>query len=310
MSGQVVLGAGPVGRAIAEELAQSGIDVILASRSGRGPGVTGATRVAIDASDAQAVGELCRGASVIYNALNPQYHRWGTDWPPMAAALLSAAELSGAVLVTVSNLYAYGPVSGPITEELPLDARGTKGRIRAQMFADALRAHTEGRARTVEVRASDYIGPGAESHMGDRVIPRILAGKAVKVIGATDQPHSWTYVTDVATLAIASGADASSWGRAWHVPSNPPRTQEQAVADLAAIADLPAPKVSAYPGWMMAAIGLFSPTVREVRETTYQFAAPFVMDSTAAQQHFGITATPWSEVLTATMNSYREPQPV
>ena len=175
MSKQVVFGAGPIGRGIAEILAASGVEVVLASRSGQGPAIPGVTRVAVDAADAAAVTDLASGSEVIYNALNPAYHRWVTDWPPMADAVLTAAERTGAVLVTVSNIYAYGPVSGPITEDLPLAAPGKKGQVRARMFDQTLAAHREGRAKVVEVRASDYMGPGAESHMGDRVVPRILA---------------------------------------------------------------------------------------------------------------------------------------
>lgn len=307
MSKQVVFGAGPIGRAIAQKLADAGVEVLLASRSGVGPVVPGVTRVAVDAADSAAVAEVASGSAVLYNALNPPYHRWATDWPPMAEALLDAAASSGAVLVTISNLYAYGPVAGPMTEDLPLAATGKKGQVRAGMFQQALAAHEQGRAKIVEVRASDYMGPGAESHMGDRVVPRILAGKSVKVIGATDQPHTWTYTEDVAALAVAAGADDSSWGKAWHVPSNPPRSQEQVVADLAAEAGVPTPAVSAYPAWLMGAMGAFSPMIRELKETNYQFESPFVLDSSAAQEHFGLAPTAWGDIVGATLDSFHEP---
>ena len=47
---------------------------------------------------------------MIYSCAGPAYPRWVTDWPPLATALLTAAERSGAVLATASNLYGYGPV--------------------------------------------------------------------------------------------------------------------------------------------------------------------------------------------------------
>ncbi len=304
---QVVFGAGPVGRAIAAQLAGSAPEVVLVSRSGQGPTQEGVTRVALDAADLDAVQQVSRGATVIYNALNPAYHRWVSDWPPMAAALLTAATAEDVVLVTVSNLYGYGPVTGSMTADLPLAAPGVKGRVRAEMFEQARSAYEAGQAKTVEVRASDYIGPGAESHMGERVVPRVLAGKSVKVIGAVDQPHSWTYPDDVATLAVACGSDPAAWGRAWHVPTNAARTQQQVVADFAAAAGVPTPKVSAYPRWLLRAMGVFSPMIRELRETTYQFEAPFVLDSSASQEHFGLAPTSWSTIIDATVASYRDP---
>src|ERR1022692_1371854 len=34
--------------------------------------------------------------------------------------------------------------------------------------------------------------------MGERVIPRVLAGKAMRVVGYPDVRHTWTFITDVA----------------------------------------------------------------------------------------------------------------
>lgn len=304
MSKYVVFGAGPIGRAIARQWTASGHEVVLASRSGSGPQMPGVTRVAIDAADPDAVARAAEGADALVNALNPAYHRWPTDWPPMAASLLDAAASSGALLITVSNLYGYGPVAGPITEDLPLAATGTKGRVRAQMFQDALRAHREGRVRMVEVRASDYVGPGAESHLGDRVVPRLLAGKSVSVLGSPDQPHTWTYTEDVARLVVALAERPDAWGRAWHVPSNPARTQRQACADLAEVAGVPAPTVRSIPSVALRLLGLVNPTIRELKETRYQFDAPFVMASSAAENELDVRPTPWSAVLADTLRSY------
>ena len=101
----LVVGAGPIGSAVTRRLAAAGDLARVVTRSGSGPDLPGVERVAADASDTARLGELAAGADVIYNCVNPQYHRWATDWPPIAAALLRAAETSGAVLVTTSNLY-------------------------------------------------------------------------------------------------------------------------------------------------------------------------------------------------------------
>ncbi len=66
-------------------------------------------------------------AAVIYNCVNPPYDRWVELWPPMAQAFLDYAERTGAVLATCSNLYGYGPVDVPMTEDLPLAATGDEG---------------------------------------------------------------------------------------------------------------------------------------------------------------------------------------
>jgi nucleoside-diphosphate-sugar epimerase len=163
----VVVGAGPVGSALAGQLLERGERVRVITRSGAG--VEGVEKVAADAGDTARLTDLVTGADAIYNCVNPAYHRWSQDWPPIAAALLQAAEHSGAVLAITGNLYGYGPVNAPMTEQTPLAATGRKGRVRVQMWHDALAAHEAGRVRAFEVRGSDYLG--GNSLLSEVVVP-------------------------------------------------------------------------------------------------------------------------------------------
>jgi nucleoside-diphosphate-sugar epimerase len=303
MSKFLVVGAGAIGTRVARTLSQQGHDVVVTSRSGRI--VEGTTSVASDAGDVGALGPLARGASAIFNCANPAYHRWPSDWPPIAASLLAAAESSGATLVTLSNLYVYGRVDGPMTPDTPLGADYAKARVRAKMWNDALAAHQAGRVSACEVRASDFIGPGSQAVFGNRVIPRLLAGKSAQVLGRLDQPHSWSFVDDVAATLVVCAQRPETWGRVWHVPTNAPRTQRQVVDDLCEAAGLERGRVSAAPEWLLRVLGLFSPTIRELPHTLYQFTEPFVMDDTAARTQLGLDPTPWPEVLRAVIGEYR-----
>lgn len=302
----LVIGAGVIGSRVARLLAERGEQVSVVSRSGSGP--TDVTRVAADARDAEAMIRLASGAAVIYNCVNPPYHRWPAEWPPIAASVLSAAERSGAVLVTLSNLYGYGPGAGgydpshPMTEETALAATGRKGRVRARMWQDALAAHRAGRVRATEVRAADFVGPGAESALGERVIRRVRQGKSVSVLGRADRLHTWSFTEDVAGMLVVAGTDPQARGRAWHVPSNEPRTQRQVIDDLARAARVDPVRIGTIPSAVLAGMGLVWPLLRELRETEYQFRDDFVMDSSAAQATFGLKPTPWEEVVAITVS--------
>src|SRR5579863_724354 len=311
---QVVVGAGVIGSRVAQLLAERGERVVVVSRRGSGP--AGAECVAADAADAEVMAGLAEGAAVIYNCVNPPYHRWPIDWPPIAASLLGAAERSGAVLVTLSNLYAYGPaprslgIAGydeahPMTEATPLAATGHKGQVRARIWQDALAAHQAGRVRATEVRGSDFIGPGALSALGERVIGRVRQGRSVSVLGRADRPRTWSYTEDVAGMLVVAGSHPRAWGRAWHVPSNEPRSQRQVIEDFAAAAGSGPVRVSAIPSAAVRALGLVWPLMRELRETEYQFRDDFIMDSSAAQETFGLAPTPWGEVVAATLGAAR-----
>jgi nucleoside-diphosphate-sugar epimerase len=299
----LVIGAGVIGGRVARLLAERGEQVSVVSRSGSGP--ADVTRVAADARDAETMTRLASGAAVIYNCVNPPYHRWPADWPPIAASVLSAAERSGAVLVTLSNLYGYGPgaygPSNPMTEETPLAATGPKGRVRARVWQDALAAHQAGRVRATEIRAADFVGPGAESALGERIVRRVRRGKSVSVLGRADRLHTWSFTEDVAGMLVVAGADPDAWGRAWHVPSNEPRTQRSVIDDLSAAAGVGQVRVSAVPSVVLAGMGLVWPLMRELRETEYQFRDDFVMDSSAAQATFGLKPTAWEEIVAVTV---------
>lgn len=301
----LIVGAGEVGSAVAGLLAEAGRDVVVVTRSGSGPRHPQVRRVSADAASVDALLAAESHAVVIYNCVNPVYTRWLTDWPPMAQAFLAYAERTGAVLSTVSNLYPYGPVTVPMTEDLPLAATGAKAAVRAGMWRDAKAAHDAGRIRATEVRGSDYVCRGAQSMLGDRVVPRVLAGKGVQLLGDVDQPHSWTAPVDVARLAITAAADPQGWGHAWHVPSNPPRSQREAVNDIADAAGVPHVKVSSVPPVVLSLMGLFQPMLKELKETDYQRERPYLLDDSRARAAFGLEPTPWDEVLSALVAAYR-----
>jgi nucleoside-diphosphate-sugar epimerase len=307
----LVVGAGVIGSRVAGMVAERGDRVRLVSRRGSGPAAPGAvTRVAADAADAGAMARLAEGVSVIYNCVNPPYHRWPAEWPPIAASLLGTAERSGAVLVTLSNLYGYGPrdpggydQAHPMTEATPLAAPGPKGRIRARIWQDALAAHQAGRVRVAEVRAADFVGPGAQSALGERIVGRVRQGKNVSVLGRADRPHTWSFTDDVARMLVTAGTDPGARGRAWHVPSNEPRSQRQVIDDFARAAGVGQVRISEIPSIVLRGMGLAWPLMRELRETEYQFRDDFVMDSTAAQASFGLKPAPWDEIVAVTAGS-------
>jgi nucleoside-diphosphate-sugar epimerase len=302
MALHVIVGKGPVGMTTAEELVARGHEVRVLSRSG-GASTEAVEHRQVDAADAGAVTAATRGAAALYNAVNPAYHRWATDWPPVAAALLTAAERTGAVLVTMSNLYGYGRPTGPMTPETPLAATDTKGVVRVRMWTDALAAHEAGRVRVAEARAADFVGPqvpGDHSHL-TRQLPSLRRGRRAWVIGDPDAPRTWAYLPDVAATLATLGTDERALGRAWHVPSNPPRSQRQAITDLAEAMGVAPVAVTGIPWPVLRAVGLVVPMMREVVGVRHQFDQEFVIDATATTATFGLTATPWDEVVRATV---------
>ena len=304
----LIVGAGPVGRALAVRLADAGTPVRIVTRSGGGPEHPLIARLAVDASDADRLEEVALGAEVVFNCANPgSYTQWERVWPPLAASILHAAEASGAVLVTLSNLYGYGPVDGPMRRDTPLRPNDHKGELRARMWRDALAAHEAGRVRVTEARPSDYLGPTAPTANG--LLPRYaaatLAGRPATVFGEPDAPHSWTAVSDIAATLSVLARDERAWGAPWIVPSNPPRSVREVLRELGARAGTGEPKLRRMPRWALSSLGLIVPLLREVSGVMYQFERPFVVDSAETTEVFGIEPTDWNALLDATAAAWR-----
>jgi len=309
MSLHVIVGAGPVGASVARLLAGRGEQVRIVTRQGDGPDHPGVERVAADASHVAVLCNLTDGAAAIYNCASPHYHRWPADWPPLAGAMLQAAEHHGAVLAITSDLHGYGPVAGPMTEETPMRPNNIRGAVRARIWHDALEAHRSGMIRATEVRGSDYVGAGARSLLTEMVVPNVVAGERVAVPADLDTPHSWTYVGDVARTLVAVASDERAWGRPWHVPTAAPASIREVANRTAALAGAPAPRLSSLSAPMLWLGGLFNRNVRQLREANYQLRGPFVLDSSAATGTFGIQPTPLDDALRETVDSMAAARP-
>jgi nucleoside-diphosphate-sugar epimerase len=307
MSLHVVVGAGPIGSGVAQLLADSGERVRVVTRRGTGPRHPAIELLAADATDAAKLGELASGAVAIYNCANPPYHRWPIDWPPLHATMLAGAEATGAVLVITGNLYGYGPVDRPMTEDMALAATTVKGRVRAEMWRQALAAHEAGRVRVTEVRGSDFLGPDARSMVSELMVPALLKGKTARLPANLDVPHSFTYTGDMARTLVRVATDERAWGRPWHVPTNAPVTIRELADRIYRIAGVPPARLRRMPYWLLWTAGLFSPAIKEFREVSYQFQHPFVLDSTLTRQTFGLEPTPLDEVIRTIVSEQRAP---
>jgi nucleoside-diphosphate-sugar epimerase len=223
--------------------------------------------------------------------------------------VLAAAQATGARLVSMENVYMYGRPNGqPLTETHPYEAHTKKGRLRAGMARELLAAHQAGRVQVAIGRASDYFGPrgGAQSILGDRVIPAALAGKTASVIGDPDQPHTYSYIPDIGEGLATLGEHPDAPGEVWHLPNDPnTRTTRQLVDTIYQIAGQPKTKLRSTPALLLRAVGVANPTVRELLELQYEFQEPFIVDSTKIATKLDVHATPLEQALADTVASYR-----
>jgi nucleoside-diphosphate-sugar epimerase len=304
----VIFGTGPVGIWTARALRGMGVEVRAVNRTGRRPGLMpeGVEIVAADASDVRQAIAAARGASVVYQALNPAYDRWLELFPPLQRGAIEAAHAAGARYVSIDNLYGYGLAPSPLTESTPPQPISRKGRLRAAMAREVLEAHARGDVRAAILQSADYYGPGVTlSQFGERTIRPMLAGKPAELIGRTDVPHSYAYIEDVGRAAAVLGTRVEAPGRAWIAPHAPAITQRAMVEEACRQLGI-APRVRVISPLMMRLAGLFVPAARETVEMLYQFTEPFVVSSAAIEKAFGLKPTPIGKGLERTLDWYRD----
>ncbi|WP_059051951.1 NAD-dependent epimerase/dehydratase family protein [Paenibacillus senegalimassiliensis] len=302
----VVIGTGPLGRAVMDELLARGKQVRMVNRSGAAKVPAGVQVVKGDAVDRESILAACQGATVIYHCAKAPYTRWPELFPPITEGILGAAEATGAKLVYGDNLYMYGPTDQPLKENLPERTTDGKGIVRAAMAKTLLDAHRSGKARVAIGRAPDFYGPGVlESALGARVFRAVLAGKAAGVLGNVDAPHTYIYIRDYARGLVTLGEQEAALGQVWHIPSAETLTTRQ-IVELVFTHLGQKPKISALPKPLLQMLALFGGEMREVKGTIYMFDKPFVVDHGKYAAAFGTDTTPHSEAIRETLEWYKQ----
>jgi nucleoside-diphosphate-sugar epimerase len=306
-SWQVVCGAGPLARSVVDALLRRGLAVRVVTRTGGAPGFAPAvTQVAADVSDPRASTTAFENAAVVYQCAQPPYHRWPQQFPALQQGVVAGALAVKARLIVAENLYGYGPVTGPMTEALPLLATTRKGTVRAQMTQALATARANHGLEYAIARGSDFFGPWVSgSAVGDRFFLAALAGKPLDLLGDPEASHSYTFIGDFGETLAVLGQRPETTGRVWHVP-NAPATSSRAFALAVAKAAGTEAAPRAVPKWLLHGLGLFAPPLRESIEMLYEFEQPFVVDDGAARRELGLTSTPLAEALERTVAWYRQ----
>ncbi|TSA79936.1 NAD-dependent epimerase/dehydratase family protein [Deinococcus detaillensis] len=305
MQKALVIGLGPLGKRVIKELESRGIEALGSSRS-RPAGFTGHWQ-ALDARDSVQVRTCAQDYDLVFLCAAPKLTRWTAEFADLVSGVLKGLAQTSTTLVFASNMYAYGPPSGTLTEQSPEHPVGPKGKLRQHLDRAVLDADQEGDLRTAVVRGSSFYGPQVASSMvGATQIQSMLNGKAVDALGSVDQPHSFTYIDDFARAMVTVALDKDAWGQVWHAP------MQQAITLRGFMTALGQP-LRIVPRFRVAGLvivnvmALFNPDMRELKETLYAYTRPFVVSDAKYRAAFNDDATPLAETLRQTMQSLKEP---
>ena len=277
-----ILGAGGViGRGVALQLRNFTRTVRLVSR--RPTPVHGDEEcVAADLTDAPQVDRALRGSTVAYLVAGLPYdiRVWRAQWPAIMENVIAGCKRHDCKLVFFDNVYSYGLVDGPMTEQTPFNPCSRKGAVRASIAERLMNAMAQGEIAAVIARTADFYGPGAvNTFVQPMVFDKLRQGKRAAWLCDAGLPHSMTFTPDAAKAVALLGNTGDAFGQVWHLPTaaNPPSGRE--------FIELVAKSFGARPGyqvlkpWMLRLVGMFNPLVRESMEMLYQSDRPYIFDS-------------------------------
>jgi nucleoside-diphosphate-sugar epimerase len=303
-----ILGAGgAIGNELAKRLAARNQPFRLVGRNPRE--IPGATEtLAADLMDKDQTTRAVAGSSVVHLLVGLKYdHKlWQEMWPRIMSNTIEACKRAGAKLIFFDNVYPYGKVRGPMTEETPFNPCTKKGEIRAKIATTLINEWKSGTLTAMIARSADFYGPATCNGVPNRLVFERFARKQKASWLVNDSvPHSFTYTPDAAQSLVQLAERASAWNQTWHVPTTPnPLTGKEFVALVAQEFGV-APRYRVLSRAMIRVAGWFNPLVAESYEMLYQSDSPYLFDSSKFARELGFAGTTWAEGIRATAASFK-----
>lgn len=266
--------------------------------------------VSADLSDKEQTIRAVAGSRLVFLLVGLKYdHKlWAELWPRIMGNAIEACKRAGARLIFFDNVYMYGKVSGPMTEETPFNPCSKKGEVRAKIATSLINEWKAGALTAMIARAADFYGPNAKNGLPNVLVFGPLAKQQKASCLASDSlPHSYTYTPDAARSLALLAENDSAWNQTWHVPTaaNPPTGKEfiaKAAKELGVV-----PRYRVLGPTIVRLAGLFNSEVGEVREMLYQNDSPYIFDSSKFARAFHFSGTSYAEGIRATAASCRRP---
>ncbi|NLR68569.1 NAD-dependent epimerase/dehydratase family protein [Chitinophaga varians] len=300
-----ILGAGGViANELAKELVKNGKQVRLVSRSPQA--IAGITDlVAADITDAAQTRRAVAGATVVFLTAGLKYdHKlWAVAWPRIMSNVIEACKAEGAKLIFFDNVYSYGLVNGPMTENTPYKPVSKKGKIRAAIATQLMEEVKAGNITATIARAADFYGPGADKtgFLNLLIIDKFKKNSSAMWLGKDNVTHSYTFTPDAGKGLYLLSQDDSSWNQVWHLPTANPAPDGKGYMEMIARQMGVKPKYMKLNRFLIAVSGLFDSTIRELGEMLYQSNYPYIFDSSKFEKHFQVKPTSYEEGVKLTL---------
>jgi nucleoside-diphosphate-sugar epimerase len=303
---QTILGAnGTIGSILAKELQAYTDQIRLVSR--RPTKVNANDELfAADLSDSAQVDRAVAGSDVVYLVVGFEYSLkvWREKWPKLMRATIDACRKHNAKLVFFDNIYLYDQNAlNHITEDSPINPPSRKGMVRkeiAEMLTNEVRS---GNLTALIARAPDFYGPNNKnSVLIEMVFKNIKKGKRPNWFMNANKKHSFIYTPDAAKATALLGNTPDAFNQVWHLPTDHNALTGKEMVSLFNQEMHTAKNVMVVPMFMIRALGIFIPFMREMPEMMYQYDRDYIFDSSKFETRFGVKPTTYLDGIRQIVN--------
>ncbi|MDD4969437.1 MAG: NAD-dependent epimerase/dehydratase family protein [Paludibacter sp.] len=287
---QTILGAnGIIGTELAKELYRNYTkDIRLVSRHPQKVQDTDQL-FEVDLLDPIQTEEAVAGSEIVYltAGIPNNWEIAKVQWPVIMKNVLEACLEHKAKLVFFDNTYMYGTSDGLLTEETPFLATGRKGIVRAEiatMLNNAIQ-HTD--IMAMICRAPEFYGPGKTKSITNALIfENIRHSKKLKVLLKDDTLRTLIYAPDAAKATALLGNTPDAYHQTWHLPCDNNRLTAKEFIQFTS--EIYGKKLDyiVLKKWMIRAISLFNPGMRETIELLYRYKTDNLFDSSKFKRRF------------------------
>jgi len=293
-----ILGAGgTVGNALTAELISNNETVRLVSRR---PGQIRNNNVSWRQADLLNYNEILAasmGSTVIYLCAGLVYDAavWKQQWPVIIQNVINVAKQTGARLIFFDNVYMYGLVAGPMTENTPYQPCSIKGEVRAKIATQLMDQVKAGNIKASIARAPDFYGTGTKNSFFDTmVLEKYAKSQKATWIGNSGTLHNFIYIPDAGKGLYLLGKTPETDNQIWHMPTAAPLQGKQLIEIAAHIYET-APKYMSVNKLMLNLLGLFKKAIADTVEMYYQYDHDYNFDSSKFEKAFNFKPTPYEE---------------
>jgi nucleoside-diphosphate-sugar epimerase len=287
---QTILGAGGgAGTEITRELSSYTKDIRVVSRNPKKVNETDQLMKA-DLTDPAQLDKAVEGSEIVYVTIAFPYSIkvWRELWPKFMRNVIETCSKHKSKIVFVDNVYMYDPkYLSDMTEETPINPISEKGKVRAEVAKMLMDAVGKNKVEALIARAPDFYGPGViGSMLYQTVYLKLINNKNPQWLGKLDVIHNFIYNKVIGKAVALLGNTPDSYNQVWHLPTTDQKLTNGQWIELIMNAMNKQKKIQTMPDWMISALGIFIPILKELKDVGYQFKQDYFFNSSKFNKRF------------------------